>query len=77
MAQIQATDRKRIRKPSNVQQQFFRIRDVGQTFGVSESQVRLWQRDGLLRKVALPGMTRAVRFARADVLALAERLAGE
>ena len=77
MTQKQATARKRTHKPSTVEQQFFRHRDVGQTFGVSESQVRLWERDGLLQRVKLPGMSRAVRFARADVLALADRLAGQ
>ena len=64
------------RKPSHttaaVEPAFLRTREVARKLAVSESQVRNWQREGVLRVVSLPGI-RAVRFVRTDV----ERLAAE
>ena len=47
-----------------------RRRDVAAALAVSESQVVIWERDGLLHPVKLPGI-RAIRFYREDVDALA------
>ena len=47
-----------------------RRRDAAAALAVSESQVMVWERTGLLRPVKLPGL-RAVRLFREDV----ERLA--
>ena len=50
-------------------------REVARVLAVSESQVRNWQRAGVLREVRLPGI-RAVRFTRADVEQLAQQWTG-
>jgi len=55
-----------------IEPQFFRTRDVARLLAVSESQVRNWQRAGVLREVRIPGI-RAVRFPRADVEQLANK----
>lgn len=49
---------------------FLRRRDVAAALAVSESQVVIWERAGLLRPVKLPGI-RAIRFHREDVELLA------
>lgn len=49
-----------------------RRRDAAAALAVSESQVRIFERAGLLTPIKIPGV-RAVRLAAADVEALASR----
>lgn len=56
----------------HVQPLLLRAREVATTLGVSQSQVGIWTRAGILKAVKIPGI-RAVRFAREDVEALAHK----
>lgn len=49
-----------------------RRRDAARRLGVSESQILKFEREGLLRRVEVPGI-RAVRYDSAEVAALAQR----
>lgn len=68
-----ASDSGHDRAPSDVvtmRPLFLRRRDVAAALAVSESQVVIWERAGLLQPVKLPGI-RAIRFHREDVELLA------
>lgn len=54
---------------------FDRRRDAARKLAVSQSQILKWEREGLLRKITLPGI-RAVRYDSREVAALAQRLLG-
>jgi len=47
-------------------------KEAGEILGFSESQTLKFERQGLLRPIRLPGL-RSVRYARAEVEALARR----
>ena len=53
-----------------------RRRDAARTLACSESQVLKYERQGLLKRVQLPGI-RAARYATEDVTALAKKLIDE
>ena len=53
-----------------------RVRDVAAFLGVSERQIFIWVREGILNPVRIPGL-RAVRFTREAVERLARKWAGE
>jgi predicted DNA-binding transcriptional regulator AlpA len=48
-----------------------RTKDVAHILSVSESQVVIWSRSGVLKPIRIPGI-RAVRYLRSDVEALAK-----
>jgi hypothetical protein len=53
-----------------------RRRDVARKLAISETQVLKYEREGILRAIRMPGI-RAVRYASAEVDALAQQLIGE
>jgi hypothetical protein len=53
-----------------------RRRDAARKLAVSESQVLKWEREGLLRRIEVPGI-RAVRYSSAEVDALGKRFIAE
>jgi hypothetical protein len=53
-----------------------RRKDTARKLGVSQAQLLKWERDGLLRRVQLPGL-RAVRYDARETTALAERWIAE
>jgi hypothetical protein len=53
-----------------------RRRDAARTLACSESQVIKYERQGLLKRVQLPGI-RAARYASEDVTTLAKKLIDE
>ena len=57
---------------ASVDKLLYRTRDVADALGISASLVEQYRRRGLLTPVRLPEV-RAVRFARAEVEALARR----
>ena len=63
---------RRSNKPSQpvVEPLFYRAREAAAALGVSESQIGIWRRQGLLTPINIPEI-RATRYAREDVEALA------
>ncbi|MCA1562182.1 MAG: helix-turn-helix domain-containing protein [Acidobacteria bacterium] len=57
-------------RPVTVTPLLYRCSEAAIALGVSQSQIEIWRREGLLHAVRLPGI-RAIRFARWEVEALA------